>query len=243
MVAIVLLPGMDGTGKMFAEFSSGLGERFRPIVVSYPEDQPLGYGELEARVRVVLPKDEPFVLLAESFSGPIAISLAASKPSGLIGLILCCTFARNPLPLLGPFKSIVNVLPLTSRFADLGAPLMFGRFSTPKLKGALRQALSRVPVTTLRARLLAVLEVDVSENMREIEVPILYLQASLDRIVPKSAARHLQSQSSRAKIQTLEGPHLLLQAMPLEAGRMVKEFTTKVAAAFNSSLHTDALRQ
>ena len=243
MVAIVLLPGMDGTGTMFAEFSSSLGERNRPIVVSYPIDQQLGYGDLEAHVRAVLPKDESFVLLGESFSGPIAIALAASKPLGLIGLVLCCTFARNPVPLLEPLKSIINILPLTSRFSDLGAPLMFGRFSTFNLKRTLRQTLARVPVSTLRARLRAVLEVDVSERMREIAVPILYLQASLDRIVPKSAAIHLQSLSPLTKVVTLEGPHLLLQAMPIEAGRIVGHFATEVEVAFNSSLHPDASRQ
>ncbi|MBL8941444.1 MAG: hypothetical protein JNM69_43260, partial [Archangium sp.] len=35
--------------------------------------------------------DEPFVLVAESFSGPLAISLAARRPAALRALILIAT--------------------------------------------------------------------------------------------------------------------------------------------------------
>ncbi len=232
---------MDGTGIMFAEFSSCLGERIRPIVVSYP-DQPLGYGELEAFVRTVLPKDEPFVLLGESFSGPVAISLAASKPPGLIGLVLCCTFARNPVPLLLPLNRIIHLLPLPTRFSSLGAPWMFGQWSTFNLKATLRHALARVSVSTLRARLRAVLEVDVSERMREVGVPVLYLQASMDRIIPKSALRHLRSLSPHARVVALDGPHLLLQVLPVEAGNFVAGFAAEAADAFHASPHAGASR-
>lgn len=63
MVAIVLLPGMDGTGVMFAGLASALKEEYRTIIVSYPENEPLGYRELEAYARAVLPTDEPYILL------------------------------------------------------------------------------------------------------------------------------------------------------------------------------------
>ena len=65
MVAGVLLPGMDGSGALFDEFVSEL--QSKSIVISYP-DQPFGYEELEQHVRSRLPIDEPFMLLAESFS-------------------------------------------------------------------------------------------------------------------------------------------------------------------------------
>jgi pimeloyl-[acyl-carrier protein] methyl ester esterase len=240
MVAIVLLPGMDGTGAMFAGFASSLEEEHRPIIVSYPEDQPLGYRDLEALARTFVPTNEPFILLGESFSGPIAISLAASKPAGLIGLVLCCTFARNPVPLLCPLKSLISRLPLPSRLTGLIAPLLFGRFSTTDLRTALRQALARVPASTLQARLSTVLGADFSEQMMKVDVPILYLQASEDRIISKSASRYVQSLAPETKIIELKAPHLLLQATPVEAGRIVKDFAMETVAAFNSSLNTDA---
>src|SRR5436309_344825 len=100
MVALVLLPGMHGTGELFAEFTAALGSEHEAIAVSYPQDRPLDYAQLESIVRSRLPADRPFVILGESFSGPIAISIAASAPRGLRGIILCVSFAKNPLPRL-----------------------------------------------------------------------------------------------------------------------------------------------
>lgn len=242
MVALVLLPGMDGTGTLFADFCAALDQKIRPVIVSYPENQAFGYDELEACVRAVLPTHGPFVLLGESFSGPVAIALAASKPPGLVGLFLCCTFARNPVPRPQPLRSIVNMLPWTARFSDLGVPLMLGRFSTASLRKNLRQALARVPAATLRARLRAVLDVDVSESLKEIDVPILYLQASRDHVVSKSAAIVIQSLSPHARVVTLEGPHLLLQALPVAVGNIVEEFATEMTATYDPSLRTGAYR-
>src|SRR5512146_2059759 len=100
MVALVLLPGLDGTGLLFSDFAASFGPDVKIIVVSYPTDAAIGYSELESIARSFLPNDQPFFLLGESFSGPIAISIAASPPSGQLGLILRCSFARSPRPAL-----------------------------------------------------------------------------------------------------------------------------------------------
>jgi len=92
---------MDGTGDLFAPFCAALGDEYETIIVRYPPNEILGYGELTALAQSCLPGDRPFVLLAESFSGPVAITLAAEKRNGLAGLILCASFARNPRPFLG----------------------------------------------------------------------------------------------------------------------------------------------
>src|ERR1700722_12941492 len=93
---LILLPGLDGTGKLFAEFLKALDLGVSASVVSYPPEVPLGYHELEPIVRAALPAHDPFVLLGESFSGPLAIRIAADPPPALKGLILCVTFASNP---------------------------------------------------------------------------------------------------------------------------------------------------
>jgi thioesterase domain-containing protein len=80
MVALVLLPGMDGTGELFAPFLAALGPDQAVVVVRYPTDRELGYAELEQVARAALPVDQPFILLGESFSGPVAICrLAAAE--------------------------------------------------------------------------------------------------------------------------------------------------------------------
>ncbi len=235
MVAIVLLPGMDGSGDLFADFCAALGEEVRPVVVSYPKNLPLDYRGLEAFARDRLPVNEPFFLLGESFSGPIAISLAASKPTGLIGLVLCCTFARNPHPLLSYFKRMTGVLPVAASLSGLMAPLLFGSFSSLSLRTRLQQTLSDISADTLRARLRAVLEVDYSGKMKEIEIPVLYLQAADDRIVPSSAGRYIQTAVPSTTIVRLHSPHLLLQAIPFEAATVVKKYCAEAVMSFDVS--------
>ena len=69
---LVLLPGLDGSGKLFRGFINSIGAALEPRIVSYPPDQPLGYEELESLIEAALPSQRPFFLLGESFSGPLA---------------------------------------------------------------------------------------------------------------------------------------------------------------------------
>jgi hypothetical protein len=78
MVTLVLLPGMDGTGTLFEPFVAALGHEFAVKVVDYPRAEPLGYEQLELFATAALPSEGPLILLGESFSGPIAVALAAS---------------------------------------------------------------------------------------------------------------------------------------------------------------------
>jgi pimeloyl-ACP methyl ester carboxylesterase len=105
MITLILLPGLGGTGELFEPFLAALGSAVAVKVIRYPGDVALGYDALGRFVRAMLPEGEPFVLLGESFSGPIAISLAATGGTQLRGLILCCSFARNPRPSLGPLST------------------------------------------------------------------------------------------------------------------------------------------
>ena len=52
-------------------------------VVRYPPAQLMSYEDLGRHIEPFLLHQEPFILLAESFSGPAAIRLAATRPKGL----------------------------------------------------------------------------------------------------------------------------------------------------------------
>ena len=233
VVTVVLLPGMDGSGDLFAGFIAALGPGVDTIVVSYPSSPALGYAGLTDHARTQLPLDRPFVLIGESFSGPVAIALAASKPPGLIGLVLCCTFARNPRPLLAPLKSLVNVLPMWSSLTPLIAPFLLGLAVPAALRQALRAALDKVPPALLRLRLKEVMAVDYTERARMIAVPVLYLQATRDRIVPPSASRTLAALCPDWRLVAIPGPHLLLQASPKDAAATVHDFVAETRPAMN----------
>ena len=61
---LVLLPGLDGTGELFAPFLQSLNNHFTSTVVSYPRDKLLHYQQLLPRIREVIPWGQPFTLVA-----------------------------------------------------------------------------------------------------------------------------------------------------------------------------------
>ncbi len=224
MVALVLLPGLDGTGLLFKEFVVSLGSDINVIVATYPPDTVLDYSELESVARSFLPHDQPYFLLAESFSGPIAISIAASSPPGLLGIVLSCSFARNPLPLLGVFRPVLGVTPVAALPMAMLSFFVLGRFATPLLRGDLAKSLSLVSIEVLRARAGAALSVNVLSALSHIGVPVLYLRASEDRIVSRSSSELIVSLALHTKVVEFPAPHFLLQVLPSETAAAVAEF-------------------
>jgi pimeloyl-[acyl-carrier protein] methyl ester esterase len=229
MTTLVLLPGMDGTGELFQPLLESLGQSSVSVVVAYPPADLLTYAELESVVRAQLPQG-PFVLLGESFSGPIAISIAASNPKGLRGVVLSCSFASSPRPLAtraAPMLSLPLPLPPTA----LLATALLGSFSTPRLRGLLARALKKVSPSVLRYRLAEALRVNVGAKLSRIKVPLLYLQASSDWVVPGAAWAEVRSALPGASIRVVSGPHLLLQSRPTESAKAIQEFVSSVANA------------
>ncbi|WP_197432995.1 alpha/beta fold hydrolase [Janthinobacterium sp. B9-8] len=229
-MTLVLLPGMDGTGQLFASFIAALGTGYNVKVVVFPPAEPLGYKELEQIARAALPIDGPYIILGESFSGPIAVSLAASGSPNLKGLILCCSFLSNPRPIFSAFHSLIMILPRVP--VSLLARVLFGRFITRELQVALTQALSLVSLSVIRARLQAVLAINVSSQLSVVKVPVLYLRASRDQVVPASASALIAKLNPRTRIIELVAPHCLLQAFPIKAAQEVNTFVRELQSGF-----------
>jgi pimeloyl-ACP methyl ester carboxylesterase len=215
---------MDGTAAPRADFAAALGSRIETHVVSYPPDPTLGYTELEALVSASLPTDRPYVLLGESFSGPIAISIAASSPRHLIGLILCVTFAKDPLPLLGSMPWLLPLVPFGLAPMRVISAVLLGRFATAPLIEALRVTFNEVPTRTFKARLAAVARADMRPALANVHIPLLYLRASEDRLVPRRCAEAIARVATQTRIVDIEAPHMLLQVAPAAAAAAVRAF-------------------
>jgi pimeloyl-ACP methyl ester carboxylesterase len=221
---LVLLPGLDGTGKLFTAFVQALGIDVDSRIIVYPTDQPLGYEQLEDRVRTELPRDRPFVLLGESFSGPIAIRIAASAPAGLVGVILCGTFAKNPYPRLAWARPFAFLLPIKSLPRWLRAPVMWGSRNPRRAPRNAERALASVAGAVVRRRIAAILAVDTASSLERIAIPTLIIHGRGDRVVPYAATASLIAHLPSAALAPIDGPHLLLQACPYECAATVLKF-------------------
>lgn len=224
MTTLVLLPGMDGTGALFAPLLRELSPAIQPLVVAYPPNERLGYAELAYRVEAQLPAADDYVLLGESFSGPVATLLAGRNPPGLRGLILACSFVRSPRPALAPFRRLARFLP--SPMLSLG-PLSFalmGRHATPSLRRALADSIASVDPGVMRHRAAVALSANAGDSLAAVRCPVLYLQAREDMVVPARCAGVVLGLSPQAQIASLPGPHFLLQTQAAAAAARIEAF-------------------
>jgi pimeloyl-[acyl-carrier protein] methyl ester esterase len=234
--AVVLLPGLDGTGEQFAPLLQALGSDVSTVVARYPES-PADYESHRRVASTFLPRDRPYVILGESFSGPIAISLASNYPPGLIGCILCASFLVSPSPFLRLALPLLSLMPpqrVPSSIADF---LVLGRFATPALRRMQSDARRGISPDTMAARLKAVALVDVSEAFHALNLPTLYLRATEDRLVPSRAAKRFLRLAQHGRIVDIEGPHFLLQAKPEAAAQEIRKFIGDLTANNASSGH------
>jgi len=226
---IVLLPGLDGTGLAYRALQSHLlpfDSSAIPLATRFA-----GYAADLQAARQRLPKTGPYVLVAESYSGPIGISIAATHPPGLVGLVLSTTFLNCPRPYLGQLRLLLKLLPPIRVPSAPFVPLLLNSRSTPEARQLLRIVLHQASPKAMLTRLNDVAMVDVATEARSIEVPTLYLRASVDRVVPSSAGDAIQRHIPHAIIAELAGPHLLLQACPHEAAKKITEFSAGVCAS------------
>ncbi|BDR09507.1 alpha/beta hydrolase [Comamonas thiooxydans] len=226
---LVLLPGMDGTGELFAPFVAAFAKTTPIVMVSYPTSgPPQTYTGLTKLAASALPPEGRLVLLGESFSGPIAISLAAAYPGRVVGVVLCCSFVRNPRPGLRWLSGLAT-MPVPLPPTPVLNLMLLGRFATPGLRTMLRSALAKVQTAVLRSRLRAVVSVDARAHAKAVDAPVLYLKGIRDRLVPQSAVTDTKQCFRNIRVEALDAPHCLLQAIPQEAAAVVADFIRDVA--------------
>lgn len=229
MTALCILPGLDGTTRMLRDFIAAVRPSFSIVkAIAYPTEIVLGYRDLEAHARAALPCDAPFVLLGESFSGPVAISIAADPPPNLIGLVLSTTFARAPVPMLAPFAPLTRFAPTRTMPTAVLSAVLLGRWSTSALRQTLRAALDEVAPAVQRSRAAAAMRIDVSDRLAHIAVPTLSLKANHDRLLRAGASRQLMAGIANARQVALDGPHLLLQIRTDRCAEAIARFAESI---------------
>lgn len=215
-----LLPGMDGTGALFAPLDEALRARgCVPRVHAYPGEVALGYGALLERLP---PPSRPCVLVAESFSGPLGIELSARHPEHVRALVLVASFARDPTRVaarlgawLGPvlFRAQPPRLALRLGLAGLDAPA--------PLLDALTATLPQVAPHVWAQRLRALAEVDARPALARVSARLVYLAGSRDRLVRPRVVAELRRQRPDLELHTLDAPHLVVQRQPEAAADLI----------------------
>jgi pimeloyl-ACP methyl ester carboxylesterase len=223
---------MDGTGEFFKLLVNALDNRLKPRIVSYPSDEPIAYEELLELVTSCFPKEKPFFILGESFSGPLAIMAAAKRPLNLKGLILVATFVKSPMP---PWVSGLKLL-LNSPLVDLRPRRLLiniglGRNCPPETRKWIHEKLPRLKKEVLASRVEAVLDVNVREELKKTDVPVVYMAASKDWVVPRRCLDAVWICRPDVEVKVIDGPHAILQCRPQESAVVIRGFCNRYLSA------------
>jgi pimeloyl-ACP methyl ester carboxylesterase len=223
---IVLLPGLNGTARLLEDVRSRLAVKRPAVIIDYPTDRKLGYGELADLVRGRLPEGR-FVVLGESFSGPIAIEIAAALPERVAGLILAVSFARSPLPVGGSLARAWLSLRMPRPRWAMAAGLM-GSQGTPELSRTLAETLATVPNEVAAFRVGEAIGIDKTARLTEIACPVLYIVGKRDWLLGRRPMLDVQRLAKQCEVAEIDGPHMLLATHAQEAAEVIERFCAKL---------------
>ncbi len=224
---LVLLPGLDGTGQLFRRFLQVYPGETQ--VISLPGDGPQDHRALAQRIHSQLPTED-FVLLAESYSGLIAVHLMAMGLTRLKGVIFVASFLKSPNPWLlrlGMFAPLERppggVIP---RFVYRS--LILGKQASDGLIREFLQVITQLSPGLVKKRIRALKHLHAPTL--EVDVPIFYLQAQQDRLIGRDCWDDFKRRFPAAECYPIDGPHLLLQSQPKPTSLLVAQLVCRCEA-------------
>jgi len=218
---LVLMPGLDGSGALFAPLLPLIDRHFDIIVVRYPDLD--SFDDYVNHARACLPDGGPVALLAESFSSPVALTLMAEDRSRIRGAVLSAGFACSPRPLLSRAArylppGLMTCMPLYRLCLDLFG---LGGGDYPEARALSLRLMPRLDPAAMKHRAVLLQRIDVTPLLPKIQSPVLCLRAGRDRVVPAKHADILLRGLRNAHRVDIDGPHLLLQARPRECAAQI----------------------
>ncbi|QNH03673.1 alpha/beta fold hydrolase [Pseudomonas sp. B11D7D] len=223
---LALLPGLNGSSHLFAPLLDELQD-IDCQALSLPDQGPQDYDSL-ADILIRGLGNTPFILLGESFSGPLAYRLAIRKPKGLRGVIFAASFLTRPNAALPLLRHLPMPLALATQPRLLRA-LCLDNTAEEDILQRVRREIRRLNPSLLRARLgtLAALQAPA----QALGIPCLHLWPRQDRLVASAAAERLPQFCSDIRQIRLDGPHFILQTRPKVCAQAIAEFMQEIGAS------------
>jgi len=221
---IVFLPGLDGTGELFALLLEHLDSTLEVEIISYDTQKTQSYNELIEYVLTKLPADD-FILLAESFSGYIGYKIALKNLPNLKHLIVVATFLKNPRPILLNFipSKYIFLLPLPKFIIK---KFFLGSRVSKKTLNLFQRTIKALPPKILDFRLQQIKKLQLPQE--SISIPTSYIQVKNDKLVLKNSLKDWEKVSLNLEVYQVEGNHLILQSHPKECAKIINSIVKKV---------------
>lgn len=222
-VTYTLLPGLHGDATLFPPLVKELGD-VQTECVEYPTTISQSYESLEKWMSEQLDWGIPRIIIAESFSGPLALRLAQRFPISVQSLVLAASFCASPT---NPSLALLPIRPLLM----LSPPrrtlrhFLIGDDASEQSVAELKKIVSKIPSKVLNQRIRAILSLQSADCPYLNNLPMLILQAQDDNMIPWEIQNQLRMQYDHATTHWLDGPHLILQSATTQCASLIKDFT------------------
>ena len=231
-LSLVLVPGLDGTGRLFYRQVPLLARHFRVATYALRDDAPdmnTLVDDLANVVRSITNGVSRAIVVGESFGGTLAMSFAVAHPELTRALVVLNSFPyfrpqyRLRLALAGlgimPWGAMSFVRRLTA----------FRLHSRYTHRSEIQRFMRETHYTTREgyvSRLRILRQYDLRSRLAEISVPTLFLAADRDHLVPSvEQARYMAERAPHARIRILEGHgHICLIAPNVDLDAIITDW-------------------
>ena len=230
--AVVLVPGMDGTGQLFYRQTPALARSYR--VATYAlRDAAARMDTLVTDLSHVIaaadPIDRRAIVIGESFGGALALTFALAHPEQVRALVVL-----NSFPYFAP-QVRLHLAMTALTLMPWGAMSVVRRLTAFRLHSphTHRREVKRFLELTRQTRregylgrLRLLTEYDVRDRLPEIAVPTLFLAADCDNLVPAVAQAHaMASRVPGATLRVLAGQgHICLIAPDIDLAQILADW-------------------
>lgn len=224
--ALTLMPGLHGTDALFQSLIPQLDGLVESV--NYPQDISQDYDSLFKWLETNFDWSKPRILIAESFSGPLALRLAHRFPESVEAVVIAASFCASPINpglALLPLRPLFMVSPPTTALKHF----LTGQEASQELLENLKSTVKELPSRILSQRVRSILSLEQNNCPSLPHTPILLLQAQHDNLIPWETQTMLEQHYPHADVRWLDSPHLLLQTRPEEAAGYIKDFLSTVA--------------
>jgi len=209
--ALVLVPGMDGTGQLFYRQTPSLSESFRTATYALRNNATTMdtlVDDLAGLIEAVAPETGRAVVVGESFGGALAMSFALARPEQVSALVVL-----NSFPYFAP-RFRLRLARYGLALLPWGAMSLIRRATAFRLHSAHthREEIRRFMELTAAAsregylhRLQLLMSYDIRHRLHDLRPPVLFLAAEQDHLVPS-----LQ----QAELMVSCVPHGTLRVLP-----------------------------
>lgn len=217
---------MDGTGNLFKDLIEALPSDMEATVIRYPKDRIQSYVQLLQLLELSLPSSAPFVLVAESFSTPLAIQWSATSRANLKGLVICAGFAASPLRgWLRHLCLLLSPIAFSVHPPDIAIEhFLVGRTASKSVIIGVKQAIASVSPKVLVARFRSALTCDARSALSAVDAPILLIGATEDELIGSKCMKEMRDLRPDAAVEMISGPHLLFQVRARTSAEAIAKY-------------------